>query len=83
MGQAKGYQRGSWSAAVTPDEERWAEALAIEQLHDDRALVWIAERIGALALAGDVEGVERFRQIAKRLNELRCSNGSGKVPVES
>lgn len=56
---------------MTPDQERWAEALAIERLHGDRAPVWIAERIGELALAGDAAGVERFRQIAERLDELR------------
>ncbi len=58
---------------MTPDQERWAEALAIERLHGDRAPVWVAERIGALALAGDAAGVERFQQIAKRLGELRCA----------
>lgn len=57
--------------AMTPDQERWAEALAIERLHGDRAPVWIAERIGALALAGDAAGVERFREIAARLDQLR------------
>ena len=56
---------------MTPDQERWAEALAIERQHGDRAPVFIAERIGALALVGDEAGVERFRQIAARLDELR------------
>lgn len=58
---------------MTPDRERWAEALAIERLHGDRAPVWIAERIGALALAlaGDAGGVERFREIALRLDKMR------------
>lgn len=68
---------------MTPDQERWAEALAIERLHGDRAPVWIAERIGALALAGDAAGVERFRQIAKRLDELRRGNCAGIIATES
>ena len=55
---------------MTPDEERWAEALAIERLHGDKAPVWVAERIGALALAGDTAGVARFKEIAARLVDL-------------
>jgi hypothetical protein len=47
-----------------------AEALAIQRWQGDRAAVWIAERIGALANSGDVAGVERFRSIAIRLDEL-------------
>lgn len=55
---------------MTPEEERWAEALAIERLHGDKAPVWLAERIGALALAGDTAGVARFKEIAARLVDL-------------
>ena len=55
---------------MTPERERWAEALKIEQVHGDSAPAWIAERIGALALAGDGAGVERLRQIAARLDQL-------------
>ena len=56
---------------MTADHERWAEALAIERRHGDEAALFIAERIGALALAGDEAGVERLRQIAVRLDLLR------------
>lgn len=49
---------------------RLAEALAIQKLHGDDAPCWVAERIGALALAGDAEGVERFKAIAARLSDL-------------
>jgi len=55
---------------MTPDEERWAEALAIERIHAEDAPVWIAERIGALALAGDDAGVQRLKQIAARLDQM-------------
>lgn len=55
---------------MTPDEERWAEALAIERLYGDEAPVWIAGRIGALALTGDTAGVARFKEIAARLVDL-------------
>ena len=56
-----------------PDAERWAEALAIEKLHGEDAPRWIAERIGVLAQAGDMAGVERFRQIAARFEEMLSS----------
>lgn len=55
---------------MTPDEERWAEALAIERTHGASAPMWIAERIAALALAGDDAGVQRFREIAARLDQM-------------
>lgn len=55
---------------MTPDEFRWAEALALERAHGDRVHVFVAERIGALALAGDVAGVERMRAIAGKLEAL-------------
>lgn len=55
---------------MTPDQERWAEALAIERQHGAMAPVWIAERIGALALAGDFAGVTRFREIAAKYEQL-------------
>ena len=57
--------------AVTPDEERWAEALAIERLHDADASRWIADRIDVLGTVGDQAGVIRFREIATRYDRLR------------
>ena len=59
------------ASGLTPDQERWAEALAIERLHGEHAPAYVAERIGALALAGDEAGVERFWTIAVRLYQLR------------
>ena len=56
---------------MTLDRERLAEALAIERLHGDSAQFYIAERIGALALADDTAGVARFREIAAALDRLR------------
>jgi hypothetical protein len=55
---------------VTPDQERYAEALAIERMHGADAPRWIAERIGSLAFVGDEAGVLRFIGIARRLDEL-------------
>lgn len=57
---------------VTPDQFRWAEALSLEKLHGDAAPLFVAERIGALALAGDAAEVERFLQIADGLEALIC-----------
>lgn len=48
---------------MTPDQFCWAEALSLEKLHGDAAPHFVAERIGALALAGDAAGVERFLQL--------------------
>lgn len=56
---------------LTPDEERWAEALAIERAKGAETDLFIAERIAALSAAGDEAGVTRFREIANRLNQLR------------
>jgi hypothetical protein len=56
---------------MTPDRERMAEALAIEKAHGENAPVWIASRVGALALAGDAAGVDRFKAIASAYQSLR------------
>lgn len=56
---------------MDPETERWAEALAIHRLYGDGAPKHVAERLGALALAGDGGGVERWMQIAERLDLLR------------
>ncbi len=56
--------------SMSPEQERWAEALAVERQHGARGPAFIAERIGALALVGDVEGVERWRAIATKYDQL-------------
>ena len=55
---------------MTLAHERTAEALALQRLYGGDAPVWIAEQIGALALAGDAAGVERFRAIAAAYESL-------------
>jgi hypothetical protein len=55
---------------VTENELRWAEALALLKAHGDRTALFLAERVGALALAGDEAGVTRMKQIAARLDAL-------------
>lgn len=50
--------------------ERWAEALAVERQQGTNAGVYIADRVRALALAGDEAGVARWLDIATRLDQL-------------
>ena len=57
-------------STITPEQERWAEALFVQRVHGERAPLHVAERIGALALAGDANGVERWREIARHLDQL-------------
>lgn len=52
------------------------EALAVERRHGEDAPVVIAERIGALAAAGDMAGVERWRQIAAQFDRLARPTGA-------
>ncbi|MEG3086081.1 DUF6961 family protein [Sphingomonas sp. PB4P5] len=56
--------------AMDADRERWAEALMVERQHGTRAPAFIAERIAALALAGDMLGVARWQVIAERYDQL-------------
>lgn len=59
---------------MTVEEERWAEALLAVRLHGAAAPVGIAERLGALLLAGDEEGAARFMDMASRVDAL--NNGT-------
>lgn len=56
---------------MTLKRERWIEALTIERIHGDDAPKWVAERIGALVLEGDMDGIARFKEVAARLDQLR------------
>ncbi|MCA1200143.1 hypothetical protein K9B35_19420 [Sphingomonas sp. R647] len=62
---------------MTPDEERWAEAIAIERAQGADAERWIADRIASLVLAGDQAGVDRFIEIARRVDALRAPGKDG------
>ncbi|MHA4838145.1 DUF6961 family protein [Sphingopyxis sp. MSC1_008] len=55
---------------LSHEQHLWACALAVERQHGARAPVFVAERIGALVLAGDVPGVERWKAIAARMAKL-------------
>lgn len=56
--------------ALTQRQFRIAEALQVERMHGDAAPRFVAERIGALALAGDEAGVARWKAIAFELDAL-------------
>ena len=58
---------------MTPDQERWAEALAIEKWKGADAPAFIAERLATLSRAGDAAGVQRFRAIETRFEQLSGS----------
>ena len=50
---------------MTPEQERWAEALAVHRMHGERAAEHVAERIGTLAVGGDQDGIDRWMEIAR------------------
>lgn len=56
---------------MTPEEESWAEALAIERFHGDQAPLHAANQIGVRAVLGDTEGVACWKLIAVKLDALR------------
>ncbi|USI79086.1 hypothetical protein [Sphingopyxis sp. USTB-05] len=62
---------------MTSERELWACALAIENQHGEQAAVWIADRIGALALEGNADGVARWKAIAEKL----CLLWTGERPL--
>ncbi|MBE1529822.1 acid phosphatase family membrane protein YuiD [Sphingopyxis sp. OAS728] len=55
---------------LSHEQHLWACAVAIERLHGARAPTFVAERIGALALAGDAAGIARWKAIAARMARL-------------
>lgn len=56
------------------DREIWACALQVAKQHGDRMHIHIAERIGALALVGDIAGVHVWKRIANRIDRLSTNS---------
>ena len=56
------------------DKELWACAAQVLKQYGDDAHRHIAERIGALALEGDMDGVEVWKAIAYRFDQLAFSD---------
>ena len=55
---------------MTSEQERWAEALAVHRMYGEKAAEHVAERIGALAVLGDQDGIDRWKAIEQRLDQL-------------
>lgn len=60
---------------MSPDEERLAEALAVERIHGERAADHVYDRAKALAEAGDMDGVRRWMEIGDWLDRLQQPDG--------
>ena len=56
---------------LLPDREIWACALQVLETHDRDAERFVAERLGACALAGDQAGLAVWKRIARRIDEIR------------
>ncbi|MFC5797093.1 DUF6961 family protein [Sphingopyxis terrae] len=63
------------AGSMTPEHHIWACALAIERQQGSNAAIFVAERVGALALQGDAAGVEMWKAIAARLQDLSRQGG--------
>jgi len=57
------------------DREIWACANTVLTQHGERAAVFVAERIGAMALAGDQTGIDVWKAVADRMDRLTRSEG--------
>ena len=55
-------------ASMTPDIERWTEALAVVRQYRGRALAIADDRI--VDLAGDIAGQARWRAIRSRIEQI-------------
>lgn len=55
---------------MTSEYERWAEAAMALRQHGGFAPVFVAERIGFLALDGDMAGVARLTATAEKVYQL-------------
>lgn len=60
---------------MTPNEERLAEALAVERIYGEDAGEFVIARIDALEAEGNQAGVTRWLEIADWLIRLRRRDG--------
>jgi hypothetical protein len=56
---------------LTPEHECWAGALQVEKVHGHTAREFVTVQIATLALKGNRAAVERWQEIAARLDQLR------------
>ena len=50
--------------------ELWACAHTVLKQHVEETHIFVAERIGALAISDNVEGVRAWRNVAKKIESL-------------
>lgn len=55
--------------------ELWACANQVLKMHGDQAPLYVAEQIGALALADDEAGIQTWQAIARRIAQLTGKDG--------
>ena len=67
---AKGFRGTGSVVTLTRDRELWGCALQVLRQHGDAAPKFIAERVSALASAGDELGVSTWLAIATRMDQL-------------
>ncbi len=60
---------------MTRDQELWGMAATLLRHHGDKAPLRVAERIGALAMQGEMGGVELWREVARRMLALTGEAG--------
>jgi hypothetical protein len=68
LGPGVTIEQDDGTAAMTPDMERWAEALAVVKMHGARAMEEVEERLAALA--HDPDGQARWRTIGGRVKQV-------------
>lgn len=55
---------------MTPDQESWAIATTLLTRYGDDAPLHVAARMGELAVADDAAGIERWKEIARCMDQL-------------
>jgi hypothetical protein len=60
---------------VLPDWELWACAHEMLRQHGDKTSFHVAERIGAMAVAGDMAGFATWKAIAARVDQITSRPG--------
>ena len=66
--------RARQAGVALGDFELWAVANQVLTRHGEHAPLFVAERIGALSLAADADGIATWQAIAHRLDQLRASS---------
>jgi len=61
---------------MVDDRELWACALKVLDTHGVNAPQFVASRIGALALEGDQAGIEAWKAIAEKMDQIRAAQES-------